>query len=157
MSLWERGATYGSTLQNLKYRNELQHRDGCMPALCSLRPRGDLTSFLRAVQSTAIDSSLTGVQKGAYMALEVVPTYLYARLRDRMLSSSWSDEYLPASWLSLIDLRRLSQRRRRNTGEEEGQWRGEWKRVAFELLGVCERVGAIAGLANFLIFLYDGK
>lgn len=30
MSLFERGATYGSVLQNLKYRNERKHQDGCM-------------------------------------------------------------------------------------------------------------------------------
>lgn len=29
MSLWDRGATYGSTLQNLRYRNEGRHHKGC--------------------------------------------------------------------------------------------------------------------------------
>lgn len=29
MSLFERGATYGASLQNLKYRNEWLHSDGC--------------------------------------------------------------------------------------------------------------------------------
>lgn len=29
MSLYERGATYGSGLQNLKYRNERKHGHGC--------------------------------------------------------------------------------------------------------------------------------
>ena len=28
MSLFERGATYGATLQNLKYRNEWAHQNG---------------------------------------------------------------------------------------------------------------------------------
>ena len=36
MSLWERGATYGSSLQNLKYRNERRHQDGCMLTRCAL-------------------------------------------------------------------------------------------------------------------------
>ncbi|KAL8284161.1 hypothetical protein RQP46_004910 [Phenoliferia psychrophenolica] len=113
MSLWERGATYGSSLQNLKYRNERRHQDG--------------------FQSTAVDSSLTSVQKTADMAREVLPLYLHARIRDRML------------------------RRRRAVGEEDGEWRGEWKRVVWELLSLGERIAAIAGLANFLVFLYDGR
>ncbi|KAK4701548.1 peroxin-2, partial [Phenoliferia sp. Uapishka_3] len=110
-----------------------------------------------ADQSTAIDSSLTKVQKSAYMALEVLPAYLYARIRDRMLSAAWSDESLPTSWFSLVDIRRFSKQRRRETGEEEGDWRGEWKRVVWEVLGLGERLAAIAGLANFLVFLYDGR
>ena len=91
------------------------------------------------------------------MVLEVLPLYLHARLRDRMLSAAWSDESLPRSWLSLIDLRRLSKRRRRAADEEDGRWRGEWKRVVWELLSLGERLAAIAGLANFLVFLYDGR
>ena len=33
----------------------------------------------------------------------------------------------------------------------------EWKRIAWELTNVGERLGAIAGLVNFLVFLYDGR
>ncbi|KAM0756509.1 hypothetical protein T439DRAFT_308996 [Meredithblackwellia eburnea MCA 4105] len=137
MSLWERGATYGSSLQNLKYRNEHKHSHN--------------------FQSTAVDSSLTRTQKTAYMVLTVLPAYLHSRLRDRMMTSFWSDEPLPQSWLSLVDLRRLSRSRRRETGEDDGEWRAEWKRVVWEIMSLGERIAAIAALANFLIFLYNGR
>lgn len=71
-----------------------------------------------------------------------------------MLSSYWSDEPLPRSWFSLIDPRRLAKRRR---VEEDGLLAAEWKRVAWEVLNVGEKLGAIAGLVNFLVFLYDGR
>ncbi|ORY90190.1 Pex12 amino terminal region-domain-containing protein [Leucosporidium creatinivorum] len=136
MSLYDRGATYGAGLQNLKYRNEWKHQEG-------------------GLQSTAIDSSLLPIQKAAYMTLLVLPSYLYSRIRDRMLSSSWSDEDLPRSWLFLLDLRRGLVKRRRE--EDDGQWGREWKRVAWEVLSLGEKLGAIAALVNFLVFLYDGR
>lgn len=108
-----------------------------------------------AVQSTAVDSSLLPVQKAAYMTLLVLPAYLHSRIRDRMLSSSWSDEHLPRSWFSLFDLRRILLKRRRE--EDDGLWGNEWKRVAWELMNVGEKIGAMAGLVNFLVFLYDGR
>ncbi|KAM0793534.1 hypothetical protein ACM66B_000972 [Microbotryomycetes sp. NB124-2] len=136
LSLFDKGATYGSALQNLKYRNEWSHQAG-------------------ALQSTAVDSSLLPVQKAAYMTLQVLPAYLHARVRDAMLSSAWSDEALPRSWLSLFDVRRVMTKQRRQ--RDEGQLVNEWKRVAWELMAVGEKIGAIAGLANFLVFLYDGR
>lgn len=89
------------------------------------------------------------------MTLLVLPSYLYSRIRDRMLSSSWSDEDLPRSWFSLLDLRRRFVKRRRE--EDDGLWGREWKRVAWELLSLGEKLGAIAALVNFLVFLYDGR
>lgn len=154
MSLYDRGATYGSELQNLKYRNEWKHGDGRELVSCSSW-RPPLTG--PAVQSTAVDSSLQPVQKAAYMTLQVLPAYLHSRLRDRMLSSSWGDEPLPTSWFSLLDVRRAFKSRRRRTGEEEGQLGREWKRVVWELLSAGEKLGAVAGLVNFLVFLYDGR
>lgn len=73
-----------------------------------------------------------------------------------MLESSWADEPLPVSWLSLIDLRRLRTRGRRRE-DELARWKREWKRAAWEVLSACERFGALLGLANLLIFLYNGK
>ncbi|GAA5997243.1 pex2/pex10/pex12 family protein [Rhodotorula paludigena] len=136
LSLWDSGATYGSTLQNLRYRNEAKHAHG--------------------LQSTARDSTLTRVQKFAYTLLVVVPPYLHTRLQDRMLSSSWADEPLPRSWSSLVDLRRLRARGRRRD-DELIQWRREWKRTAWEVLSLAERFSAVLGLANFLVFLYNGR
>ena len=74
-----------------------------------------------------------------------------------MLESSWADEPLPLSWLSLVDLRRLRSRGRRRRQDEVALWKREWKRAAWELLCAAERLGALLGLANFLIFLYNGK
>ncbi|BGP36401.1 peroxisome assembly protein (Peroxin-2) [Rhodotorula kratochvilovae] len=136
MSLWDSGATYGSTLQNLRYRNEAQHGKG--------------------LQGAAADSTLTRIQKLAYTVLVVLPPYLHSRLQDRMLSSSWADEPLPRSWFALVDLRRLLVGGRRRE-EEMIQWRREWKRTGWELLGVAERFSAVLALANFLVFLYNGR
>lgn len=99
-----------------------------------------------------MDSTLLPAQKAAYMALLILPTYLHSRLRDRMLVHSWAEEDLPRSWLSLLDFRRWRRR-----GEDEGRWIGEWKRVGWEVMQVGEKVGAMAGLVNFLVFLYDGR
>jgi peroxin-2 len=112
------------------------------------------------VQSTAHDSRLASSQKSAYIALTVLPSYLLAKLRDRMLSSSWSDEPLPRNWFSLIDPRRafIRQSSRRSEEQEEGgRWGREWKRVIWEGLRVSEKVIALADLVNFLVFLYDGR
>ncbi|GAA5925178.1 hypothetical protein JCM3775_006388 [Rhodotorula graminis] len=136
MSLWDRGATYGSTLQNLRYRNEGRHAKG--------------------LQGAATDSTLSRVQKLAYTLLVVVPPYLHSRLQDQMLTSSWADEPLPRSWFALVDLRRLLKRGARRD-DEMIQWRREWKRTGWELLGVAERLSAVLGLANFLVFLYNGR
>lgn len=108
------------------------------------------------MQSTAIDSTLTPLQLNAYTVLTVLPSYLHTRLQDRMLTSSWSDEPLPPSWLSLLDLRRLF-RRRRNLPPGVATLSSNWKRVVFELIRLGEKLGQIAGLANFLVFLYDGR
>ncbi|GAA5888837.1 hypothetical protein JCM6882_002872 [Rhodosporidiobolus microsporus] len=137
LSLWESGATYGTTLQNLRYRNEAKHAGG--------------------LQASASDSALTRFQKLAYTALVVLPPYLHTRLQDRMLSSSWADEPLPRSCFSLVDLRRVALTRGRRREEEVIQMKREWKRTAWELLGVAEKLGSLAGLLNFLIFLHNGK
>ncbi|GAA5922922.1 pex2/pex10/pex12 family protein [Sporobolomyces koalae] len=137
MSLWDTASSYGSSLQNLRYRNEGKHsRQG--------------------LQSTAVDSSLTRTQKLLYTALFVLPPYLHVRLQDTMLASSWSDEPLPRSWGSLVDVRRLFVPRPRRQ-EELIQWKREWKRSLWELMGVGEKLGAVAALANFLVFLYNGR
>ncbi|GAA5898098.1 hypothetical protein JCM8208_000154 [Rhodotorula glutinis] len=136
MSLWDRGATYGSTLQNLRYRNEGRHAKG--------------------LQGAATDSTLSRLQKLAYTLLVVLPPYVHARLQDQMLTSSWADEPLPRSWFALVDLRRLVKRGPRRD-DEMIQWRREWKRTGWELLGVAERLSAVLGLANFLVFLYNGR
>lgn len=122
----------------------------------SARPEDSALTRDDTVQFTARDSTLTRVQKFAYTLLVVVPPYLHARLQDRMLSSSWADEPLPRSWFSLVDLRRLRARGRRRD-DELIQWRREWKRTAWEVLSLAERFSAVLGLANFLVFLYNGR
>ncbi|SCZ87357.1 BZ3500_MvSof-1268-A1-R1_Chr2-2g04823 [Microbotryum saponariae] len=137
MSIYDRGITYGSGLQNLKYRNE----------------RGRATNQ----SSAAIDVDLTRFQKLSYMALLVLPSYLHSRLRDRMLLSSWSDEPLPSSWFSFFNPIRILNVLVRPSKDSSLRWRMEVKRVCWELLNLVERCTAMATLANFLIFLYDGR
>lgn len=160
MSLWDRGATYGSTLQNLRYRNEGRHAKGCASTFLApfpVLPEPELTSHTAdAVQGAATDSTLSRLQKLAYTLLVVLPPYVHARLQDQMLTSSWADEPLPRSWFALVDLRRLVKRGPRRD-DEMIQWRREWKRTGWELLGVAERLSAVLGLANFLVFLYNGR
>lgn len=124
-----------------------------MPLSHSLWTRADPCDI---VQSTATDSNLTRIQKLAYTLLVVLPPYLHSRLQDRMLTSSWADEPLPRSWFSLVDLRRLMARGRRRE-EEMIQWKREWKRTGWELLNVGERLSAVLGLVNLLVFLYNGR
>lgn len=109
-------------------------------------------SLETVVHTTAIDYSLMPGQKSAYIVLEVLPSYLQSRVRDRMLAASWSDNPMPRTWLSLFDLRR-----RRRESDDPGLLADEWKRVIWEVLGFTERLGAIASLVNFLVFLYDGR
>ncbi|BGP52618.1 peroxisome assembly protein (Peroxin-2) [Rhodotorula sphaerocarpa] len=109
-----------------------------------------------AVLKLSLWESDATLQKAAYTALVVLPPYLQARLQDRILDSSWADEPLPRSWFSLVDLRRLRTRGRRRT-DELARWSGELKRTAYELLSTGERLGAVLGLSNLLIFLYNGK
>ncbi|KDE05695.1 hypothetical protein MVLG_03929 [Microbotryum lychnidis-dioicae p1A1 Lamole] len=137
MSIYDRGITYGSGLQNLKYRNE----------------RGRATNQ----SSAAIDVDLTRFQKLSYMALLVLPSYLHSCLRDRMLLSSWPDEPLPSSWFSFFNPIRLLNVLVRPSKDSSLRWRMEFKRVCWELLNLVERCTAVATLANFLIFLYDGR
>ena len=115
--------------------------------------------FWRVVQSTAVDSSLTPVQLNTYTLLSVLPSYLHTRLQDTMLSSSWSDYPLPQSYFSLLNLRRLSAARHRadTLSPSRTTLPSEWKRLIWESTRLSEKVGQIAGLINFLVFLYDGR
>lgn len=117
-----------------------------------------LTRLVMSVQSTAHDSRLATTQKSAYIALTILPPYVLAKLRDRMLSSSWSDEPLPRNWFALIDPRRaFPSRTGRSDDEGASRLSGEWKRVIWEGLRVGEKAIALADLVNFLVFLYDGR
>ncbi|KAK4057724.1 peroxisome assembly protein (Peroxin-2) [Microbotryomycetes sp. JL221] len=137
LSLYDKGQTYGSGLQNLKYRNEWSHQRG-------------------ALQSTAVDSRLLTFQKASYMTLQVLPSYLLSKTRDAMLSSAWSDEPLPSHWWKLFDLRRFNTLRR---DQQQGHVTivQEWKRICWQILNSTENVINMAGLINFLVFLYDGR
>ncbi|GAA5898997.1 pex2/pex10/pex12 family protein [Sporobolomyces salmoneus] len=135
-------ASYGSSLQNLRYRNESKHSK-------------------TGLQSTAVDSGLTRLQKILYISFVVLPPYLSSRLQDRMMTSSWSDEPLPRSWFSLINPTRaligLRSRNFERREEEMIQWKREWKRSIWELLRASEKLANMAGLINFLVFLYNGR
>ena len=107
-SIVDRGASYGSMLQNLKYRNEWAHRG--------------------ALQSTARDQPLSRLQLTLYPLLTIVAPYLGSKWQDHMTSLSYSD--MPNN-----DPRRLL-----------------WK-----LTDASQRVWSALVLANFAVFLADGK
>ncbi|ORZ15984.1 Pex12 amino terminal region-domain-containing protein [Lobosporangium transversale] len=70
-SVYDMGATYGSQLQNLAYRNERKHRGG--------------------LQSTAIDTPLTKAQKIAYGVFTVGGQYVMERLNRVVTEQGWGE------------------------------------------------------------------
>jgi peroxin-2 len=70
-SVFERGATYGAMLQNLRYRNEWAHSGG--------------------LQSTSKDASLSRIQLTLFPALTILLPYLHEKLERRMSHLSYSD------------------------------------------------------------------
>ncbi|KAG0222409.1 Pex12 amino terminal region-domain-containing protein [Mortierella sp. GBAus27b] len=70
-SVYDMGATYGSQLQNLTYRNERKHSGG--------------------LQSTATDAPLTKTQKVAYGVITVGGQYVLERLNGAMTSQGWGE------------------------------------------------------------------
>ncbi|GAA94719.1 uncharacterized protein L969DRAFT_17524 [Mixia osmundae IAM 14324] len=139
LSIYESGASYGATLQNLKYRNEWLHG-------------GNL-------ESSPARQPLTKLQLHAYTALNVLPTYAHAKARDFMLSKGWGDYPTPRSYTSLLfhpfdapaSSSAVSRRERRDKRKRE------WKRAVWKALNLAERTWAVLKLANFLVFLYDGR
>lgn len=107
-SIVDRGASYGSMLQNLKYRNEWAHRG--------------------ALQSTARDQPLSRLQLTLYPLLTIVSPYIGSKWQDHMTSLSYSD--MPNN-----DPRRLL-----------------WK-----FTDASQRVWSALVVANFAVFLADGK
>ena len=67
-SIYDRSASYGAMLQNLKYRNEWVHR----------------AHSTHAVTSTARDAPLSMVQLGLYPLLTIVLPYLYGKGKTYM-------------------------------------------------------------------------
>ncbi|GAA5854901.1 hypothetical protein JCM3766R1_002304 [Sporobolomyces carnicolor] len=129
-------STYGSRLQNLTYRNEAAYQG-----------RGT---------KTAIDSRLTLVQKSLYTLLVVVVPYVSTRVSELVYSSSWSDEPLPRTWLSLVDPRRFLPFFSSSSEEERIEWKREWKRTVVELVRASEHIANLLTLSNLLVFLYNG-
>ncbi|KAN0063107.1 peroxisome assembly protein (Peroxin-2) [Thecaphora frezii] len=107
-SIYDRGASYGSMLQNLKYRNEWAHKGG--------------------LQSIARDQPLSKLQLSLYPLLTILFPYLGTKLQDRMTSFSYSE--MPPN-----DIRRR----------------------LWSLTDFTQRIWATAVLANFAVFLNNGK
>ncbi|KAF9586225.1 peroxisome assembly protein (Peroxin-2) [Lunasporangiospora selenospora] len=70
-SIYDMGATYGSQLQNLIYRNERKHSGG--------------------LQSTATDAPLTKTQKIAFGAVTVGGQYVLERLNRIITAQGWGE------------------------------------------------------------------
>lgn len=86
------------------------------------------------------------------LALAVVPSYLRARVSP--LLSSWGDEPLPRSTLSLLNLTNLLRPR---TSPRRIRFLAQWRRVLWEALERGEKLVALFGLVNFIVFLYNGQ
>ncbi|PWN48239.1 hypothetical protein IE53DRAFT_206583 [Violaceomyces palustris] len=74
-SIWDRGASYGSMLQNLKYRNEWAHRGG--------------------LQSTSTDQPLTKLQLCLYPLLTIILPYANTKFQDKVNSVDASSDLSP--------------------------------------------------------------
>ncbi|WFD19398.1 peroxisome assembly protein (Peroxin-2) [Malassezia caprae] len=72
-SIYDRSASYGAMLQNLKYRNEWVHR----------------AHRAHAGTSTARDAPLSPIQLGLYPLLTIVLPYLYGKGRSYMTSHQY--------------------------------------------------------------------
>lgn len=77
-SIFDRGASYGAMLQNLKYRNEWAHTTSC-------------TCHTHTVQSTARDAPLRWFQLGLYPVLRILVPYLYAKGKAYMSDNGYAD------------------------------------------------------------------
>lgn len=91
-------------------------------------------------------------QKALALGLAVVPSYLRARLSPEI--SSWADEPMPRRWTSLLNITNLT---KDTYSPARQRFLAFWRRVAWELVERGEKLVAVAGLVNFLIFLYNGR
>lgn len=99
-SVYDMGATYGSQLQNLVYRNERKHSGGCktlflsasMAPFCSLSlTTYTCCSLYMIVQSTATDAHLTKTQKIVYGVVTVGGQYVMERVNGIVTEQGWGE------------------------------------------------------------------
>jgi peroxin-2 len=87
-----------------------------------------------------------------YAAASVLPEYAMAKLRDALIVRGWSDYPVPRSWTLLFPSRLLGY-----TESQRARRRRQRKRLAWEVFLLVDKVLAVARLANFLAFLYNGR
>lgn len=80
----------------------------------------------------------------AYTLAATVPVYVHAKVRDAMLVSGWPDYPRPRSIWSL-------------SKQQPARRKRELRRLAWDALMGGEKALAFARLANFLLFLYNGR
>jgi len=97
LSIYITGATYGTTMQNLKYQNEL-----------------------------GPNKTLAEWQKVAYILMHVGGRWGWLRLSRLASTQDWSDQ-------------------------------SDWRSRAWTWMDKLEKIWKTASLANFLVFLYDGR
>lgn len=61
---------------------------------------------------------------------------------------------MPRRWIHLLQLHQLLKARDSPSRE---RWLASWRRVVWEVIERGEKVVAVAGLVNFLLFLYNGR
>ncbi|KAK0548439.1 peroxisome assembly protein (Peroxin-2) [Tilletia horrida] len=90
-SIYDKGATYGAMIQNLKYRNEWAHRGG--------------------LQSTSRDIPLAPLQLTLYPLLTIMLPWAHTRAERSMTSHSFSDmpvhDLRRIAWTSLDQVQKL--------------------------------------------------
>lgn len=78
-----------------------------------------------------------------YVLAATVPSYIHAKVRDAMLVNGWPDYPRPRSWLSI--------------SKQPARRKREMRRLAWDALLNGEKVLGFSKLANFLLFLYNGR
>lgn len=131
-SIYDRGATYGAMLQNLKYRNEWAHRAHCTY-------RENLTDFFFTVHSTARDAPLSSVQLALHPLLTIILPYMYSKAKSFMSSRQY--DLAPTESLQFIaySLSEHWQRLWSLIGLVNFSlflWNGKYRTVADRLLGM---------------------
>lgn len=120
------------------------------PISCSSSSPGFVSILTINCHSTG--NAITPRQKAIGLALAVVPSYLRARLTPQI--SSWADDPLPRGKLDLLNIWHL---RKEQYSPARQRFVASWRRVAWELVERGEKLVAVAGLVNFLVFLYNGR
>ncbi|EGG08824.1 uncharacterized protein MELLADRAFT_84390 [Melampsora larici-populina 98AG31] len=124
-SLKHHQTTFGSKLSNLKFNP---------------------SSSNHHTQYKSTNQSLGSHQLSIYIILKILPSYLNSRLRDYMLSSSWSDYTSTPNLSSLF-----------SSSTHPSIRKKYWFRFIWDTYNLLDQIDSSAKFINFSIFLYNGQ